>query len=98
MEKENSVTQFEGGEAPRPPVIKQVIFKSKGMDPVTAKTIFNKTAYVLTRGSMNVMCGKCGDVGNTAIVQATMPCWKNYLCNPVPCIAPCLGSKMIALN
>ena len=38
MEKENSVTQFEGGEAPRPPIIKQVIYKSKGMEPVTFKT------------------------------------------------------------
>ena len=38
MEKENSVTQFEGGEAPRPPITKQVIYKSKGMEPVTFKT------------------------------------------------------------
>ena len=93
MEKQNEMTQFEGGSpAPRLPIQKTVVYKSLGMNPVTARTTFTGEAYVLSRTPMNVMCGRCGDVGDTTIVTATLPCWKNWCLNPFPC-SICTGCK-----
>merc|ERR1712110_468699 len=31
---------------------------------------------------MEVMCANCGDVMQTTVVKASIPCWKNWCCRP----------------
>ena len=85
-----SPAEFEGGAT----VTKNVVFKGTGIKKCNPNNAFD-ALKVLTAKPMVVMCGVCGDVGPTVLVDAGMSCFKNWCCLPFPgcfCIG-CHGLK-----
>ena len=64
---------------------KSINFKSDGMPEVTPAARMKGEGRVMMMNPMTVMCGKCGDIGETKIVALRLSCVKNWLCNPFPC-------------